>query len=70
MQTSENCHPKKFLAVEIVVGEDKCTTAVKLLGKSDQSAVPCGLLHMKTVQPIDLRHARKEDIFSCWDSVF
>lgn len=24
MQTSENCHPKKFLAVEIVVGEDKC----------------------------------------------
>ena len=36
MQTSENCHPKKFLAVEIVVGEDKCTTVVKLLGKSDQ----------------------------------
>ena len=57
MQTSENCHPKKFLAVEIVVGEDK-------------SAVPCELLHMKKVQPIDLRHAQKEDIFSCWDSVF
>ena len=45
--TSENCHPKKFLAVEIVVGEDKCTTVVKLLGKSDQQQFRVGCFTCK-----------------------
>ena len=42
------------------------------LGKRDQSAVSSGLLRMLTVQlqPIDLRHARKEGFFSCWDFAF
>ena len=59
-QTSENCHPKLILALENVVGEEKCLVAGKHLGKSDKSAV----------QPVDLRYAREEDVSTSWDLAF
>ena len=51
---------------------EECSFVVTRLGKRDQSAVSSGLLRMLTVQlqPIDLRHARKEGFFSCWGFAF
>ena len=55
-----------------MICEEKCSFVVTRLGKRDQSAVSSGLLRMLTVQlqPINLRHARKEGFFSCWDFAY
>lgn len=43
LKKSENCHPKLILPLEIVVGEENYSLALRL-GKNDQSAVSSELL--------------------------
>ena len=54
------CRRQKLkLAFEIVVSEEKFSFVMKV-------SEVASLVH---IQPIDLRHAQKEDFSTCWDFV-